>query len=158
MDKCVVEAVRAKARQCRQVHGNIVFMKTTVGGYGVQMPTAVRQAATANTLYWGLNSRNRNCSSTTEAIWECWQQREDNSTEVTNEFPPYFVQGMEALGKAGINISHKTAPTIPEWTPTTLINDGMRGHVSDYHTEDRRIAVLKKVQQLQTRCGKTSTV
>ena len=31
MDKCVVEAVRAKARQCRQVHGDIVFMKTVEG-------------------------------------------------------------------------------------------------------------------------------
>jgi hypothetical protein len=31
MDKCVVEAVRAKARQCRQVHGDIVFMKTVKG-------------------------------------------------------------------------------------------------------------------------------
>ena len=67
---------------------------------------------------------------------------------MTNEFPPYFVQGMEALGKAGINISHKTAPTIPEWTPTTLINDGMIGRMSDYHNENKRRAVLKKVQKL----------
>jgi hypothetical protein len=79
-------------------------------------------------------------------------------TDVTNEFPPHFVQGMEALGKAGINISHKKAPTIPEWTPTTLINDGMRGRMSNYHKENTRRAVLKKVQKLQIRCGRTIKV
>jgi hypothetical protein len=161
MDKCVIAAVRAKSRQCRQVHGDIVFMKTKEGGYGAQMSTAVRQAATANTMYWSLNSLNKNCTdSTTEAIWECWQQREDNSTDVINEFPPYFVQGMEAVEKAGmhIKISHKTAPTILEWTLTTLINDSMRGRTSEYHKENTRRTVLKRVQELQTRCGRTMKV
>ena len=154
MDKCIVEAIRAKAGQCRQVHKDIMFMKTTKGGYGAQMPTAVRQAAPANTLYWSLNSRNKNCMNTTEAIWECWLQREDNSTEVTDEFPPYFVLGIQALGKAGIQISHKTAPPIPEWTITSLINDTMRARVCDYHKEEKRVEILNTVHQLQTRCGR----
>jgi hypothetical protein len=76
---------------------------------------------------------------------------------VKNEFPPYFVQGMAAIQKAGIRVAHKTAPPILDWTLTTLINGSMRGRVGDYK-EITRKPILKRIQELQHRRGRTMKV
>jgi hypothetical protein len=78
LDTAYCDANRAKAAHIKQVHSQFSFMEKKEGGAGVQLPTAVCAAATAFTLYWSLNSRNTNFRHTTEAIWHCWQQREDD--------------------------------------------------------------------------------
>jgi hypothetical protein len=102
LDTAYCDANRAKAAYTKQVHSQFTFMEKKEGGAGVQLPTAVCAASTANTLYWCLNSRNSSCKSTAEAVWQCWQQREDEE-----QLPAYYVKGMAALTQAGMALTAK---------------------------------------------------
>jgi hypothetical protein len=94
LETAYCDANRAKATHTKQVHSRFTFMEKKEGGAGVQLPTAVCAASTANTLYWSLNSRNTNCKCTTEAVWQlCWQQREDEEPYSQHTTPKVWQHG-----------------------------------------------------------------
>lgn len=97
------------------------------------MPSAACQAAVADVLYNSLNSNNANCRETTRAVLSLWRARDRFDGGVHAQFPPYFVQGMLALKRAGFQVMTKSDAYLMDWTLLNLVK-----HAKDGNSEDQR--------------------